>query len=606
MKEVSKEIPSPGCIDSTPMATNLGIDLDSPLNTSEKLTEHQGAKSIKNLRVLHVQDLPGQCDYETILSSFGSFGAIMEIRMNFLDVELKWEAWITFCKYEDALKACSSIHTIQVNGVMVIGALTDKAPKNLDVYKPSEWAQDAQTSHNGNAPVRTPKPPMWLIAYVKEENYNYYKCCRYLQRKVGGIKSGDVSRFGKGTVLIHAKSKTQAQMLSLMKFNEADILKEIRPHWTFSYGRGVIFDKDLYEFSENEILEMSPPSVWKVKKASCPNMIILTFEDSNVPPHVFFENERIKVRPFQNKPIQCFNCFRFGHSSKVCKNAKTCLNCSALEHGICEKTPKCSNCQLDHQANDKNCNVFKFEQSAVNKSNSEHISIGYARRALGKSKTYAQVLTPKPLSTTKGPVVAPPAAGASPPVVEAQPPGSGAQPEAGAQPSSRGNLSTTKGPVVAPPAAGASPPVVEAQPPGSGVQPEAGAQPSSRGKVALEKNRSSSKERLSASSTPNLLSQAESLPELMVTEHPKLQKRGRSPSSSPPTSPNKSLTLHNRYEVLDAKGKMLPDKNTNKLSGSKSNLPRPVIKKPSLDNEGNNKRPEEKTPSLKRSSKNKK
>ena len=564
MKKAHKKIPSPGCIDSTPMVTNLGIDLDSPLNTSENLMEHQGAKSIKNLRVLHVQDLPGQCDYETILSSFGSFGAIMEIRMNFLDAELKWEAWITFCKYEDALKACSSIHTIQVNRVMVIGALTDKAPKNLDVYKPSEWAQDAQTSHNSNAPVRTPKPPMWLIAYVKEENYNYYKCCRYLQRKVGGIKSGDVSRFGKGAVLIHAKSKTQAQMLSLMKCNEADMLKEIRPHWTFSYGRGVIFDKDLYEFTENEILEMSPPSVWKVKKASCPNMIILTFEDPNVPPHVIFENERIRVRPFQNKPIQCFNCFKFGHSSKVCKNAKTCLNCSALEHGICEKTPKCSNCQLDHQANDKNCNVFKFEQSAVNKSNSEHISIGYARRALGKSKTYAQVLTPKPLSTTKGPVVAPPAVGASPPVVEAQPPGSGAQPEAGAQ-------------------------------------------PSSRGKVALEKNRSSSKETLSASSTPNLLSQAESLPELMVTEHPKLQKRGRSPSSSPPTSPNKCLTLHNRYEVLDAKGKMLPDKNNNnKLSGNKSNLPRPVIKKPSLDNEGNTKRPEEKTPSLKRSSKNKK
>ena len=301
----------------------------------------------------------------------------------------------------------------------------------MDRYIPSEWAQEKPNNQSMETPERTPKLPMWFVVSAKGENYNYYKFSRYIQKKVGGIKSGDISRFGKDTVLIHAKSRTQAMMLSLLTLREDDNIKEIRPHLTFSYGRGVIFDKDLYELSESEILEMSPPSVWKIKKTNSVNMIILTFEDANVPFHVVYENERIRVKPFQPRPMQCFNCLKYGHPSKACKNAKTCMNCSALAHGECSKPPKCANCQLDHKANDRNCDVFNFEQSALNKANVEHTSIGYAKRELGKTKSYAKVLAPQPSTTTGGAVAAAPesVAGAPIPVVVAQPSGSGTQPD---------------------------------------------------------------------------------------------------------------------------------------------------------------------------------
>ena len=492
--------------------------------------------------------------------------------MNFLETELKWEAWLTFNKYEDALKACTNINTVEVNEVTVSGALTDKAPRNMDIYKPFEWSQDL-VGQKSDIPVRTPKPPMWLIASAKGGKSNYFQFSRHIRKRVGGIISGDISRFGKDTVLIHAKSYTQAMMMCLLDLSRDDIIKEIRPHHTFSYGRGVIFDKDLYEFTEGEILEMSPPSVWKVKKTANTNMIILTFNDVNVPSHVVFENERIKVKPFQPRPIQCFNCFKFGHPSRVCKNAKTCLNCAALEHGECSSNPKCANCQLGHKANDKNCDAFKFEQSALNKANTEHTSIGYAKRELGKSKSYAKALAPLPLTTTGEAVAAAPGVGAQTPVVVAQPSGSGTRPA------------------------------------------EVRVQSSKEDKMAHKKNESLSikKTHSSSSTTLNSLSQADSLPDLMETEEGKLQKRRRSPSSSPP-SKTKHVTLHKRYEVLsleeDAQFKIMKGvhkgqgKGNNKLPESKPTLSRPVMSMSSLDR-NRNRKSNEKT-LVKEPSKNKK
>ena len=561
--------PSPGKDSSS--RCKPGSSKDSALDpTKVKEVTFGKSVSVKNLKVLHVQDLPAQSDYDTILKSFCSFGIITEIRMNFLETESRWEAWVTFNNHEDALKACSNINTVEVNEVTVRGALTDKAPKTMDSYKPSEWSQGLANQQN-TTPTRTPKPPMWLIASAKGETYNYFRFCRYLQKRVGGIKSGDISRFGKGTVLIHAKSKTQAMMLSLLNVSKDDTIKEIRPHLTFSYGRGVIFDPDLYEFTESEILEMSPPSVWKVKKTAIANMMILTFDDVNVPSHVVFENERIRVKPFQPRPIQCFNCFKFGHPSRVCKNAKTCMNCAALEHGECSSNPKCVNCKLNHKANDKQCEVFKFEQSAINKANAEHTSIGYAKRELGKMKSYARALAPLPLTSTGGEVAAAPVVGASTPVVVAQPSGSGTQPV------------------------------------------EVRVQSSKEDKMAYKKESSSIKTLSSSSTTLNTLAQAESLPDLMEAEEEKLQKRRRSPSSSPPIK-SKYASLHNRYEVLSldedpqcqiTKGSNKgQQKGHSKTSENKPNLSRPVMPISTLDR-NKNRKSHEKTP-IKEPSKSKK
>ena len=385
----------------------------------------------------------------------------------------------------------------------------------MDIYKPSEWTPGKIQSFVCNSNLsRSPKPPMWLLAVAKDEGYNYYKFCRFLQKKVGGIGSGDISRFGKSTVLIHAKSKTQSRMLSLLQAKEKEMLKEVRPHQSFSYGKGVIFDRDLYEMTENEILDMSPSSVWRVKKTYSRNMIILTFEDENIPSQVVFENEIIKVRPYHQKPMQCFNCFKFGHTAKICIRTKVCVNCSAAEHGECLEEPKCNNCSLAHKSIDKSCEQFKLEQAAINKASSEHISVSYAKRLMGHYKTYARALKPLPQSSK----------------------------------------STAKvSPVIPAPVIRVNNPVVVAQSSGSdALLGQAKAHSSMTGNQPRVGNETSSKDEAPLSPTTQVLSQAESLPDLMDYEQRRNSKRGRNPSSSPPSSRNKLISICDSRDELDS------------------------------------------------------
>ena len=166
-------------------------------------------------------------------------------------------------------------------------------------------------------------------------------------------------------------------MLSHLQVVSGEMFKEVKPHMDFSYARGVIFDKDLYEFEEGEILDMCPPEVFQVRKLRGTSMIVLTFDCPDPPSYVIIENERISVRPFKRKPLQCFTCFKFGHPSSACRGAQLCTVCSSPVHGECTDTPRCINCSQGHGPRDKNCPSYKAEEAALRKSKAEHISVSY-------------------------------------------------------------------------------------------------------------------------------------------------------------------------------------------------------------------------------------
>ena len=484
--------------------------------------------NISALRVLHVEHIPLECQYDNISTCFSSFGNLLEIRMNLKELVDKWEAWITFENHEGALKACANINDISICNAKVNGALTDNVPRHLDTYKPSDWLS---TTSNVNKDIheRQPKPPKWLVVTVKGEKYNYYKFCRYIQKKVGGIESGDISRFGKNKVLIQAKSKTQSYMLALMNGREDEMVQEIKPHLNFSYGRGVIFDRDLYDLDEHEILEMSPPSVWKVKKIPRANMIILTFEDSSVPDHVYYENERVKVKPFLPKPLQCYNCYKFGHPSSVCRNIKICRNCSSPEHGPCSEIMQCANCKLNHDPTDKKCEEYKFEETALLKAHVQHITVPYAKRLLGKHRSYAKVVkhqVPSAIESKTSPKVHSPMKGAQTPVISTKSSGSNALP-ARAEALSSKTVSLSK-----------------------------------------EVDTSSHEETLSESLSLEDLSQPSSLPVLMKDGPVPAQKRDRDTSESPSPPRKKDFSPQRTKDLPKSHNKSMSDKDSSPLQES--------------------------------------
>lgn len=100
----------------------------------------------------------------------------------------------------------------------------------------------------------------------------------------------------------------------------------------------------------------------EVPTATAANRIIT---DGLVFNHEIKECERFVK---EARVTQCFNCQRFGHIARVCKNNSVCANCAehhstrdcSLPQGT---TRKCALCKGNHGAWDKRCHIQKLEMN---------------------------------------------------------------------------------------------------------------------------------------------------------------------------------------------------------------------------------------------------
>ena len=93
---------------------------------------------------------------------------------------------------------------------------------------------------------------------------------------------------------------------------------------------------------------------------------LLTFRAQTIPQKIRLFNCSLPVDQYIEKIRQCWNCGKYGHSTKVCRNKTICLNCSN-EHSTQEcdyvsegiRNYKCINCGLPHNANASICPVYR-------------------------------------------------------------------------------------------------------------------------------------------------------------------------------------------------------------------------------------------------------
>ncbi|KAI5727692.1 hypothetical protein M8J77_005711 [Diaphorina citri] len=239
----------------------------------------------------------------------------------------------------------------------------------------------------GDVTVRPPRPK---ILYEEDFDYEHYKV---LVQPVSSNGSNYLSLHKLGQALVNVTQKTteiiRKERLSRNKVlvvctnakcanalvNNEELRKEYNFFIPMNYvtRSAIIRDIDV-EFSEEEIFRsldtrqfkltgvqrLNRKSIDENRKISyVPSKTLkISFAGQHIPSHVFLWYSKVPCEPFVQSTIQCFNCWKFGHTSKACKcKSVVCKKCYQIEEPehVCKAVLSCLNCDGMHNPKSKNC-----------------------------------------------------------------------------------------------------------------------------------------------------------------------------------------------------------------------------------------------------------
>ena len=401
-------VPSPDPNDSTTLMTTSGASMaPSPSDKSETESPgHQGGTTggvDENLRVLYCTNVNISLDYQGIYEFMKHFGIVERIKLKLSADRNSFVCYVTFRTAIAANKACKKVNGHSLNDSIIRSKLVTFKKMDNEIF---DFVPKNQDHSVDSSVLREPPSLIWHVATYKDGRENFIKASESIRNKVGNVPQENIKRYGKN-ILIKAGNATQAALLTKFNVPENGNIKSISPHKSFNTTRGVVYSRDLYEFSEEEILSRCPSFVYKIKKLRGNNAILLTFSTDYVPDYVIISHIRMKVRKYRPSPMQCHNCFVYGHTLANCSSPKKCYVCSG-EHddweSVCSLPKHCFHCKSSHSPNSKDCSRFKLEQSIVEAANDQHISIGSAKRLImgaNKDANSTYSLAMKQLKTSK-------------------------------------------------------------------------------------------------------------------------------------------------------------------------------------------------------------
>ena len=381
-------VPSPDLDDPTTPTTSGATKAPPSDGSRTEAPGHQGDRhtggNLENRRILYSCNIDITLDYEDVYVLMKQYGKIERIRLRVADKGKSYDCYVLFSSSSSAHLAHESLNESLVNDKKIRTKLfdnmkfdpTDFVPEDMDPNKP------------GRKQERDNPKAVWHVAEYKEGS-NFMKGTEWIKWKIGNIPDRNLKRYGKA-ILIEADTETRASLLANFKAPVNGNIKCITPHRSFNILKGIVHSKDLYEFTEDEILERCPENIYKVQKMKgTNNSILLFFSCKSLPEYIFVCNSRVKVKKFLPSPKQCRQCLEYGHIINFCPNKKRCPICSIEfeEHHNCSEIKYCFHCNSDHGPSERVCPRNKFEREIVIIAENEHISIGSAkRRVLGANR----------------------------------------------------------------------------------------------------------------------------------------------------------------------------------------------------------------------------
>ena len=133
------------------------------------------------------------------------------------------------------------------------------------------------------------------------------------------------------------------------------------------------------------------------------NTVVQTFASLLPPKHITAGYLRVLVEPYIPNPLRCFECQKYGHRSKTCKNAAICAKCGEAGHeGMsCGNHQKCANCKGGHSTSSPDCPKWKLKKRVQQLKEERDISFPDATKAaLSEQPTNAPRQTAASLVST--------------------------------------------------------------------------------------------------------------------------------------------------------------------------------------------------------------
>lgn len=134
--------------------------------------------------------------------------------------------------------------------------------------------------------------------------------------------------------------------------------------------------------------------------------LVITFAGTTLPKYVKLYYCSLPVEAYILPVLRCYNCLRFGHTSKLCKSTQRCATCSGPhDKSKCEvQSPLCVHCSQPHSSLDANCPELRRQQAIKRFMATEKLTFFEASNQVprinnGDSHTnLAQYSSPNPLA----------------------------------------------------------------------------------------------------------------------------------------------------------------------------------------------------------------
>lgn len=209
-------------------------------------------------------------------------------------------------------------------------------------------------------------------------NFHLLSLAKMIQdRKVENVKT--MNRKGKNRIGVIFKNYTSAN--SFVDQYITDKEYNVFIPYNKVTRKGIIKYVDL-DFKEDEIVKYSTCNVDKCEILEARRLsrkhigsdkvvsykptstVCITFSGSQLPKEIFVCGLRFSVSTYHIPVVQCYNCMLFGHTKKLCRGKKRCINCGLIEHDnqtLCKMS--CFHCKSgDHNGINRICPEYERQK----------------------------------------------------------------------------------------------------------------------------------------------------------------------------------------------------------------------------------------------------